>query len=190
MAQARKKPVTPPAALRRQRLLQIERMRIDLLRQVDRAYLYIFDQIERAYHGRLRTRLSRKNAAALEAEYMRQVALADAERYRQTALVDEEYERQIALTESAHGPERPRRRVSHAKTASRFWKHFARDGRAVPPWEISVGPGLDIDTSAADYTGSIWDEPPFAEGDYDYDDFDADWGGYEYEDTGYPDENT
>lgn len=78
----------------------------------------------------------------------------------------------------------PPKRVSHAKKASRFWKHFARDGRPVPPWEISVGPGLDIEDVSATFDGSF-----FVEEDYDYEDFDTDWGGYEYEDTGYPDED-
>lgn len=139
---------TIPAALRRQRL----------------------EQIEQAYWDRLRPDMSRAELAAL----------------------DREYDRQVRLAENAYTPPRKqaRKRVSHAKKTSRFWQHFARDGRPVPPWEISVGPGLDIDTSAEDYTGSIWDMPTFAEGEYSYEDFNTDWGNYEYEDTGYPNEDS
>ena len=145
-----------PAALRRQRL----------------------EQIEQAYWDRLRPDMSRAEFAALDREYDRQVRLAE--------------DAYAEARQPTYAPpsKQAKKRVSHAKKASRFWKHFARDGRPVPPWEISVGPGLDIDTSAKDYTGSIWDDPLFAEGEYSYEDFDTDWGGYEFEDTGYPNENT
>lgn len=178
-----------PSALRRRRLAQISQMQFNLLRQIDRVYFGLSKQIERAYLDRIRPGASRKARAALNFEYYRQAALAVEERDRQVMLTHSERDRQTALTEAEYTLSKStRKRVSHAKTASRFWKHFARDGRPVPPWEISVGPGLDIDQGE---TGaSIWDEPLFAEGDYSYEDFNTDWGGYESEDTGYPDENT
>jgi hypothetical protein len=67
--------------------------------------------------------------------------------------------------------------------ASSYWRHRDRSGTPLVPWEIEVGPGLDM-------PGDIDPDPDyFAEEGYSYEDFDTDWGGYEYEDTGYPDED-
>jgi hypothetical protein len=67
--------------------------------------------------------------------------------------------------------------------ASPYWRHRDRSGKPLVPWEIEVGPGLDM-------PGDIDPDPDyFAEEGYSYEDFDTDWGGYEYEDTGYPDED-
>lgn len=185
-----------PAALRRQRLAQIDRTQTDLLRQIDRVYLGLINQIEQAYYDRLQPGSSTKARIALDLEYDRQSMLADAERRRQITLTYSEHARQSALTEAEYTLSKvprkrvshaktPPKRVSHAKTASSFWKHFARDGRAVAPWDIQIGPGLDYEQDAgAD------DDSFFAEGEYSYEDFDTDWGVYESEDTGYPDENT
>lgn len=183
MAAPRQKSATSPAALRRQRLVAIDRAQISLLRQIDDVYLSLLDQIEAAYSARLRPRMTRRDRAALDAEYNRQSALADQERERQIILTNSEHARQSAMAEAEYAMSRPTpRRVSHAKTVSRFWKHFASDGRPVSPWEISVGPGLDVDEGV---TGaSIWDEPLFAEPEYSYEDFDTDWGLYEVQDSG------
>lgn len=94
------------------------------------------------------------------------------ERDRQLRLAQEEYERNIAPKS---------RSARRAISTSRFWQYFGQDGRPVPPWETEAGPHVDDDDGDDQ---SLW-----AEGEYDYEDFDADWGGYDYEDTGYDDEN-
>jgi hypothetical protein len=144
-------------------------------------------QIERAYKARNLPTLTRTAKRALERERLRQIRLAEAERDVVPTMQRgiKRVSKPIGYPKKKPSIKRPSKRVSHAKKASRFWKHFARDGQPVSPWEISVGPGMDIDDDEA----SAMDEPLFAEGGYDYEDFDADWGGYEYEDTGYPDED-
>ncbi len=82
---------------------------------------------------------------------------------------------------------RPTRKTDAPEKASRFWKHFGRDGLPAAPWETEVGPGTS--GPQGDEDDDVGDDSMFADGDYDYDDFDADWGGYEYADTGYADEN-
>lgn len=118
----------------------------------------------------------------------RALAALNKERDRQIALANDEYTRGIKRIERAAAKKAvkkaPRKKVSHAKKASRFWKHFAQDGTPVPPWEIEVGPGLDVE----DQTTAV-DESLFVDEEYEYEDFDTDWGDYEYDDTGYPDEN-
>ena len=110
-------------------------------------------------------RYSADMSARAEAELFR-------ERDRQIRLAQEEYERNIA----------PKARTTRRATStSRFWQYFGQDGRPVPPWETEAGPHVDDDDGDDQ---SLW-----AEGDYNYEDFDVDWGGYDYEDTGYDDEN-
>lgn len=114
---------------------------------------------------------------AVEARYSADMsARAEAalfrERDRQIRLAQEEYERNIAPKS---------RSARRAISTSRFWQYFGQDGRPVPPWETEAGPHVDDDDGDDQ---SLW-----AEGEYDYEDFDADWGGYDYEDTGYDDEN-
>lgn len=94
------------------------------------------------------------------------------ERDRQLRLAHEEYERNVAP--------KSRRSTREIRT-SRFWQYFGQDGRPVPPWETEAGPHVEDDDGDDQ---SLW-----AEGEYDYEDFDADWGGYDFEDTGYADEN-
>lgn len=135
-----------------------------------------FAQIDRAYSQRLRPRMSKAALAALNKE-----------RDRQIALTRRAYAASMRAQQRKTTP-RPKpkpKKVSHAKKVSRFWQHFARDGTPVPPWEIEVGPGRDIEDQPTAVEGSL-----FVEEDYGYEEFDTDWGGYEYEDTGYPDENT
>lgn len=110
-------------------------------------------------------RYSADMSARAEAELFR-------ERDRQIRLAQEEYERNIAPKS---------RSARRAISTSRFWQYFGQDGRPVPPWETEAGPHVDDDDGDDQ---SLW-----AEGEYDYEDFDADWGGYDYEDTGYDDEN-
>lgn len=114
---------------------------------------------------------------AVEARYSADMsARAEAalfrERDRQIRLAQEEYERNIAPKS---------RSARRAISTSRFWQYFGQDGRPVPPWETEAGPHVDDDDGDDQ---SLW-----AEGEYDYEDFDADWGGYDYDDTGYDDEN-
>lgn len=97
------------------------------------------------------------------------------ERDRQIRLSQEEYERNIATPS-------PRQQSKRELSTSRFWRHFDENDRPIPPWLIEVG------TGETDYDDDD-DQDVFADGDYSYDDFDADWGGYEYSDTGYPDED-
>lgn len=111
-------------------------------------------------------RYSADMSARAEAELFR-------ERDRQIRLAQEEYERNIAP--------KSRSTARRAISTSRFWQYFGQDGRPVPPWETEAGPHVDDDDGDDQ---SLW-----AEGEYDYEDFDADWGGYDYEDTGYDDEN-
>lgn len=110
-------------------------------------------------------RYSADMSARAEAELFR-------ERDRQIRLAQEEYERNIAPKS---------RSARRAISTSRFWQYFGQDGRPVPPWETEAGPHVDDDDGDDQ---SLW-----AEGDYNYEDFDVDWGGYDYEDTGYDDEN-
>ncbi len=124
-------------------------------------------QIHAAVAARLTTFLGRWRVSEKEqAEVYR-------ERDRQLRLAQEEYERNIAP--------KPRRSTREIRT-SRFWRHFGQDGRPIPPWETYAGPGDGSDDDDDD--GDL-----FAPGDYGYEDFDVDWGGYDYVDTGYDDEN-
>lgn len=119
-------------------------------------------QIDRAVEARYSSDMSAREEAALFRE-----------RDRQLRLAQEEYERNTA----------PKARESkRAIQTSRFWRHFGQDGLPVPPWQTEAGPHVD-DSDDGD------DDSLFAEGEYGYEDFDADWGGYDYVDTGYDDEN-
>lgn len=120
-------------------------------------------QIDDAVAARVYSGMPRESRAAIYRERDRQIRLSQ-----------QEYERNIA----------PAPRHSRAKSQSRFWKHFGQDGQPVAPWDIEVGPHVgDRDDDEFD------DESMFVEGDYGYEDFDSDWGGYEYSDTGYADED-
>lgn len=118
-------------------------------------------QIDRAVEGRYRSNMPRAERDKLFRERDRQIRLAQ-----------EEYERNIA----------PKSRKSRTRemSTSRFWRHFGQDGQPVPPWETEAGPQVEESDEG--------DDGLFADGDYGYEDFDADWGGYDYEDTGYADE--
>lgn len=125
--------------------------------------------------GKLRKQRLAQIDAAVAARYDEDMSAAASralfkERDRQIRLAQEEYERNITR----------RQQRARELSTSRFWKHFGQDGRAVPPWETYAGPGDDSD----DDDGGM-----FAPGDYSYEDFDIDWGGYDYVDTGYDDEN-
>lgn len=134
--------------------------------------------------------MNKREAAALRKQRLQQIDRAVAARYstdmpraernslfrerdRQLRLAQEEYERNIA----------PKSRKSKREmSASRFWRYFGQDGAPVPPWETEAGPQVE-ESDDVDEDAGLW-----AEGDYDYDSFDVDWGGYDYEDTGYADE--
>lgn len=163
--------------------MRIVYRRIDRVMTPARLYQSRLRQIRAAYNARIPAANTLTKLTTLNRERARQIRLAGAERDK--ALRQKAIQKGIKKVSKRKVMPRRRTAVSQAKKASRFWKHFARDGSPVSPWEISVGPGMDIDDDDA----SAMDEPLFAEGDYDYDDFDADWGGYEYEDTGYPDED-
>ena len=123
-----------------------------------------FQQIDRAVAARYSSKMPRNERNVLFRE-----------RDRQTRLAQEEYKRGIAA--------KPRQSAATRKQ-SRFWKHFGQDGLPVPPWETEAGPHV-----ASDDDDDEMDDSLFAEGGYDYEDFDTDWGGYDYSDTGYPDED-
>lgn len=128
--------------------------------------------------GKLRKQRLAQIDAAVIARYDEDMSAAArsrlfAERDRQLRLAQEEYKRNIAP--------KPRKSTRAART-SRFWTYFGQDGRPVAPWETEAGPQVDDGDDDAD-TG-LW-----AAGDYGYEDFDTDWGGYDYVDTGYDDEN-
>lgn len=124
-------------------------------------------QIDRAFAARLKPSMSDPELRALYRE-----------RDRQIRLTQEEYERNVAY--------KPRKSAREIST-SRFWRHFGQDGRPIPPWETEAGPHVDDDDDYGDDDDD--DGGMFAPGDYSYEDFDADWGGYDYVDTGYPDEH-
>ena len=136
------------------------RIRKERLAQIDRIVAQLQQQIDRA--------------VALTGDYdegENQEAQLYRERDRQLRAAQQEYERNIAAP--------PRRRaVKRELSTSRFWRHFGEDGRPVPPWEIEVG------TAAADYDEEDDEHDMFADEGYSYEDFDSDWGGYEYSDTG------
>lgn len=136
--------------------------------------------------------MNKREAAALRKQRLQQIDRAVAARYstnmpraernslfrerdRQLRLAQEEYERNIAPKS---------RRSARVLSTSRFWQYFGQDGQPVPPWEIEAGPHVAEPDDGDDDTG-LW-----ADGDYSYEDFDVDWGGYDFEDTGYADENT
>ena len=134
-------------------------------------------QVNKREAGKLRKQRLAQIDAAVAARYDEDMSAAASrslfkERDRQIRLAQEEYERNITP--------KPRRTTREIRT-SRFWRHFGQDGRPIPPWETYAGPG---DESDDDDDGDL-----FAPGDYGYEDFDVDWGGYDYVDTGYDDEN-
>lgn len=123
-------------------------------------------QIDRAVEARYYSDMPRRDRDALFRE-----------RDRQIRLTQQEYDRNIELAAR-------KTTVKRQKSASRFWKHFGQDGRPVPPWEIEAGPQADSDGFDDEDDGDLW-----SVGEYGYEDFDIDWGGYDYEDTGYADED-
>lgn len=119
-------------------------------------------QIDRAVAWRFDEDMSERAKRALFTERDRQIRLARDEYARNTA-------------------PKPRGAARRAVSTSRFWQYFGQDGQPVAPWETEAGPHVGDDDDEDD---GLW-----AEGDYGYEDFDDDWGGYDYEDTGYADEN-
>lgn len=119
-------------------------------------------QIDKAVAWRFDEDMSERARAALFRERDRQIRLAQ-----------EEYDRNVATRAS-------RETAVREQSVSRFWQHFGQDGRPVAPWQTEVGPHVEDD----DEDTGLW-----SAGEYDYEDFDIDWGGYDYEDTGYDDEN-
>lgn len=124
-------------------------------------------QIDRAVETRYYSGMPRRERDALFRE-----------RDRQIRLTQQEYDRNIAQASARRGA------VKRAKSTSRFWKHFGQDGQPVAPWQIEVGPDTYDGDDDDDEDTDLW-----SAGEYGYEDFDADWGGYDYEDTGYSDED-
>lgn len=167
-------------------------------------------QIEAAYEDRLDPNMSKKARRALEDERTRQLALARSEfarlshakppaKKKITAPKKSTFERrpikpvpprktrQIPVGGIAHmidtserKPPRPREEMP----VSDKWTYFDRDtGEPVSPWEIDVGVTPDEEEF------DVEEEGMFADEDYSYADIEADWGGYDHQDTGYADEN-
>lgn len=167
-------------------------------------------QIERAYKARLRPRMSHDALVALERERKRQIRLAQAEfkAAKPSVRTDVLGKRTVITKRKKHVRPvvKPRRStmqapiggIPHQVTAARpkrppapdtpTWRYYAEDGRPLQPWNVMTHDAEgrryheeEADAGEVDSWG--WDE------DYTYDDFEADWGGYDHQDTGYADEN-
>lgn len=166
-------------------------------------------QIERAYKARLRPRQSAVERAALERERKRQIRLAQAEFKAAKASVLHRPGKRTVISKKKKIVTRvvkPRRsttsypiggvaqRVSAVKPVpppapdTPTWRYRDDDGTPIQPWDVMThdaeGRRLYDDDDDADLDDAWgWDE------NYTYDDFEADWGGYDHQDTGYADEN-
>ena len=165
-------------------------------------------QIERAYKARLRPRQSASERAALERERKRQIRLAQAEFKAARASVQHRPGKRTVISKKKKVEPRvvkPRRsttsypiggvarRVSAVKSApppapdTPTWRYRDDDGTPIHPWDVMThddeGRQLysDDDIDLDDAWGGNEN--------YTYDDFEADWGEYDHQDTGYADEN-
>lgn len=169
-------------------------------------------QIERAYQARLKPKMTKAARQALEAERVRQLALARKEYARlshakaakkkaPTVYIPRKTVA-VKTKKKQFKPPKPRRstilhpiggvaqivkesrKLPPARKApvSSHWEYFDQSGQPAAPWEIDILPGSEYDVKEED-------EGMFADEDYSYEDIETDWGGYEHQDTGYPDEN-
>ena len=138
-------------------------------------------QIDQAFAVRIAGRLDDESTLYREPDgRLRSVSALYRERNHQIELAQKEYIRNLGR---ASAERRLGIKKTREKSTSRFWRHFGQDGQPVPPWETEAGPHVES------IFGEDDDHGLFAEGDYGYEDFDTDWGGYDYVDTGYDDEN-
>ncbi len=161
-------------------------------------------QIERAYKARLRPRQSAAERAALERERKRQIRLAQAEfkaaKPTQRPIIGK---RTVVTKRKTRTPPtmKPRRSkmdypiggIPHyVKDVKRFkmpapdtptWKYHDREtGEPVQPWDVMTH---DAEGRAYDDAGDEFDDDDrwLSDEDYSYDDLEADWGGYHFDDT-------
>lgn len=172
-------------------------------------------QIDRAYQSRLKPKMSKAARKALESERTRQLALARAEfarlshakaprkititkpvvfKSRPIPSPPPRKTRQIPIGGTPHIIERSTRAEAPREDmpVSEHWRYFDADGQPSSPWDLPAGPqyeGDDVDEQPESDTPFELGEV-FASEDYSYEDIEADWGGYDYSDTGYADENT
>lgn len=167
-------------------------------------------QIERAYKARLRPRMTKAARAALDKERKRQIRLAQAEfkaakpsmqlgiRGKRTVIAKKKtYKRPVVK------PRRPtiqypiggipqyvkagKPKITEAPDTP-TWRYHTKDGTPVQPWDVMThdAEGRAYDESADDF---IDEDSWMSDEDYSYDDIEADWGGYDHQDTGYADED-
>lgn len=167
-------------------------------------------QIERAYKARLKPRMSKAALKALKAERTRQLALARAE-FARLSHAKAKRKPLVIATKPVSFKQRPIKTPPPRKTraipiggtaqyvdkssrtkpppreempVSEHWTYFDRDtGEPVAPWESELGPQYDDEDETPFESGEV-----FADEDYSYEDIEADWGGYDHQDTGYADE--
>lgn len=166
-------------------------------------------QIERAYQSRLRPKMTKAARKALEAERTRQIALARVEFTRLSHAKAKQKPKVVSTKPTTfkarpikEPPPRRTRDIPIGGTAqyvdrpsqeapsrsempvSDYWRYRDRDtGEPVSPWEIELGPQYDDEGETPFESGEV-----FADEDYSYEDIEADWGGYDHQDTGYADE--
>jgi hypothetical protein len=168
------------------------------------------EQIARAYKARLRPRMSKDARAALERERKRQMRLA-MEEYKaaKTSVQARPGKRTVISKRKKIVPRvvKPRRstssfpiggvaqRVSAVKTPTippapdtPTWRYRDDDGAPIHPWQVMTHDAEGRPLYDDDDDADLDDAWGFDE-DYTYDDFEADWGGYDHQDTGYADEN-
>lgn len=182
--------------------------RVDNPSRAERLFKLRHAQIEAAYEDRFDPNMSKKARRALEEERTRQLALARSEFARLSHAKPPAKKKKIVLPKKSTFERRPIKPVPPRKTrqipvggiahmidtsdrkpprpreempVSDKWTYFDSDtGEPVSPWEIDVGPDDEAD---------VEEEGMFADEDYSYADIEADWGGYDHQDTGYADEN-
>lgn len=167
-------------------------------------------QIEAAYKSRLRPRMSKAAREALEREKKRQIRLARAEYKAVKPVVSVQVGKRAPITSKKKfirpvvkprrpgipiggiphyvAPVKPIKQPEAPDTST--WRYHDREtGAPVQPWDVMThdeyGRAYDDDDDDRDDGEGI-----FADEDYSYEDFEADWGGYDHQDTGYADENT
>lgn len=161
-------------------------------------------QIDRAYKSRLRPRMTKAARDALERERRRQIRLAQAEFKAAKPTTKKIVGRKTVVTKrKIRTPThmKPRRskmdfpiggvphyvqsvkRIKVPAPDTPTWKYHDREtGRPIQPWDMTThdaeGRAYDDDVEYFDDDGGWFDHE-----DYSYDDLEADWGGYHFDDT-------
>jgi hypothetical protein len=167
-------------------------------------------QIDAAYKARLRTRMTAEARAALERERKRQVRLAQAEFKAAKPTVTVAVGKKSPITSKkkfVRPTVKPRRpgipiggipqyvqavKPTHPEPPDTpTWQYHDREtGAPVHPWEVMTHDEFGRAYDDEDVDDSDVESRMFPDDDYSYEDFEADWGGYDHQDTGYADENT